>query len=154
MDQEGEIAIELVQQADFRFAVHFAGPDIPDLITDEGAPIGAGAGPSPTQLLGTAVGNCLAASLLFALRKFQNEPAGLRAAVRVRIARNEAGRLRVGGIGVDLHIGMAGTQIRMRERILGQFETFCTVTQSVRAAIGVQLRVLDQDGVVLLEKAS
>ena len=151
MEHEEESPIELVQQADYRFAVHFPDAAVPVLVTDEGAPVGAGAGPSPSQLLGTAVANCLAASLLFALRKFKNEPAGLRATARVRNTRNATGRLRIGAIAVDLHVGMAGARIQMRERILAQFEEFCTVTQSVRAAIPVLVRVLDQDGAVLLD---
>jgi uncharacterized OsmC-like protein len=149
MDSEGEFSIELVLQVDYRFAVHFANPVIPVLITDESAPVGAEAGPSPSELLGTAVANCLAASLLFALRKFKNQPDGLRAAVRVRMVRNEQKRLRVGRIGVDLHIGIDGTTVQMLERILAQFEDFCIVTQSVRAAIPVDVRVMDQFGRIL-----
>ena len=34
-------------------------------------PLGQGSGPSPMQLLAASVGNCLSASLLFALRKFK-----------------------------------------------------------------------------------
>jgi organic hydroperoxide reductase OsmC/OhrA len=149
MDTEGEFPIELVQQADYRFAVHFANPAIPILVTDEGPPVGGEAGPSPSQLLGTAVANCLAASLLFALRKYKNEPSQLRAAARVRIARNEQKRLRIGGIAVDLHLGMHGADIKMLERILAQFEDFCVVTQSVRVAIPVDVRVFDLVGAVL-----
>lgn len=153
MNREGEFPIELVRQGDYRFLVHFDHPSIPDLLTDEGAPVGGEAGPSPSQLLGTAVANCLAASLLFALRKFGNEPPALRAAARVRTGRNPAGRLRITAIAVDLHLGLAGADIRMLERILAQFEDFCLVTQSVRAAIPVEVRVLDAGGAVLHEAA-
>lgn len=149
MDTDGEFAIELVQLADYRFAVHFSDPAVPELVTDEGAPLGGSAGPSPSQLLGTAVANCLAASLLFAMRKFGNEPGPLRAAVTVSMERNPRGRLRIGGIGVDLHIGIDGGAIRMADRILAQFEDFCVVTQSVRSAIVVAVRVLDRGGTVL-----
>jgi hypothetical protein len=37
----------------------------------------------------------------------------------------------------------------MAERILEQFEDFCVVTQSVRAAIPVTVQVLDRDSIVL-----
>jgi hypothetical protein len=37
----------------------------------------------------------------------------------------------------------------MLDRILGQFEEFCVVTQSVRTAITVEVRVLDMAGTVL-----
>jgi organic hydroperoxide reductase OsmC/OhrA len=149
MDKDGELKLELVQQADYRFAVHFPSPSIAPLVTDEEVPVGAGAGPSPTQLLGAAVANCLAASLLFALRKFHNDPRSLRAEVAVRLARNEQRRLRVGGIGVDLHLGLARAEVKMLERILEQFEDFCVVTQSVRAAVPVQVRVIDEAGQIL-----
>jgi organic hydroperoxide reductase OsmC/OhrA len=149
MNAEGEFQIELRNQADFRFEVHFDNPAIPVLITDEGAPIGADAGPSPAQLLGTAVANCLAASLLFAMRKYKNEPGLLRAVATVRLVRNENRRLRIGAIGVDLHLAVPAAAILMLDRVLAQFEDFCVVTQSVRAAIPVTVRVIDSAQTVL-----
>ena len=69
---EPAIALESRQQADYRFEVDFKTPGQPLLLTDEPAPLGGGAGPNPARLLGAAVANCLAASLLFSLRKFRN----------------------------------------------------------------------------------
>lgn len=149
MDAEGQFHVELTLQSGYRFEVHFDSPTIPDLITDEGAPVGTDAGPSPTRLLGTAVANCLAASLLFALRKFHNEPGSMRVLAALQLGRNEQRRLRVIGIAVDLHLGVRAEQIGMLDRILGQFEDFCIVTQSVRSAIPVQVRVIDAAGAVL-----
>lgn len=151
MDSRAPIRIELVQQADYRFAVHFEPAGIAPLITDEGAPVGASAGPSPVQLLGTAVANCLAASLVFAMRKYKNEPDPVRVLVRVAQGRNAQGRLRVTHIAVDLHLGVAADQVRMLDRILAQFEEFCVVTQSVRAAIPVDVCVFDRNHAVLLQ---
>jgi organic hydroperoxide reductase OsmC/OhrA len=149
MDAEGEFRIELAHQGDYRFAAHFDLPSIPPLITDEGAPIGADAGPSPTRLLAVAVANCLAASLLFALRKFRNDPGTIHVVASVRLGRNADKRLRIAGIGVELRLGVAAAQLQMAERVLAQFEEFCVVTQSVRAAIPVDVRVIDSAGVVL-----
>ncbi len=149
MDIEGSLRIELVQQADYRFAAHFPDPAMAAVITDEGAPLGGGAGPSPTMLLGTAVANCLVASLLFALRKYKNDPGPLRAVATVNLTRNAQKRLRIGAVAVDLHLGVAAAQVQMLDRILAQFEDFCVVTQSVRAAIPVAVRVLDRDQAVL-----
>jgi len=146
---DSEFQVELFLQADYRFEVHFAKPGIPVLITDEEAPIGADAGPSPTQLLGVAVANCLAASLAFALRKFKNDPGALRARATVRLGRNEQKRLRIAHIAVDLHLPILAAQVLMLDRILSQFEDFCTVTQSVRAAILIDVRVIDRAGAVL-----
>lgn len=138
--------IELRQQADYRFEVHFDNPAVPLLVTDEHAPLGGDAGPSPDRLLAASVANCLAASLLFAMRKFKNEPGRLRVLARLRPTRNEARRLRIGSIEVELHLGVPAAGLVQLERILGQFEEFCTVTQSLRSAIPVQVRVFDGDG--------
>jgi uncharacterized OsmC-like protein len=149
MSESNSTVIQLRQQQDYRFEVRFDKDSIPVLVTDEGAPIGADAGPSPTQLLGTAVANCLAASLLFALRKFKNEPGPLEVTAHLHHARNPQGRLRVGSIDVELRIPMQAAQINMLDRILTIFEDYCVVTQSVRAAIPVGVRVLDATATVL-----
>jgi uncharacterized OsmC-like protein len=146
---ESDFAIELVQLADYRFETRFDDPAVPVLVTDEGPPLGGDAGPSPSRLLVASVANCLAASLLFALRKFRNEPASLRAVARASFVRNASNRLRVGRIAVDLEVGLLASEVKMLERIVGQFEEFCTVTQSIRAAIPVDVRVLDKAGAVL-----
>ena len=100
-------------------------------------------------MLTTAVANCLSASLLFAMRKFKNQPEPLRAVATTTMGRNEDNRMRIQHIAVDLHLGVAASQITMLERILAQFEDFCVVTQSVRAAIPVDIRVIDATGAVL-----
>lgn len=147
--EASEIRIELVQQADFRFEARFDDPGIPVLLTDEAAPLGGNAGPNPVRLLGVAVGNCLAASLLFAMRKFNNDPGPLRAVATVHMVRNPQNRMRVGRIAVDLHLGTSASALKLLDRVLGQFEEFCTVTQSVRQAFPVNVRVLDSSGDLL-----
>jgi organic hydroperoxide reductase OsmC/OhrA len=146
---EGTFTIELVQQADYRFEARFDDPALPPLVTDEPPPLGAGAGPNPARLLGTAVANCLAASLLFSLRKFRNQVEPLSAAATVSMVRNAQNRLRIGRIAVDLHLAGTAADVKSLDRVLAQFEDFCVVTQSVRAGITVDVRVLDRDGHVL-----
>ena len=146
---EGGFRIELIQQSNYRFEVRFDDPQIPTLFTDETAPLGGNTGPSPVRLLAAAVANCLAASLLFAMRKFKNDPAALRAVATVQMVRNPEKRLRVGRIAVDLHLGTDASAITLLDRILGQFEEFCVVTQSVRLAFPVDVRVLDNRETVL-----
>lgn len=141
--------LELTQIENYRFEVRFDHPAVPVLTTDEAAPLGGDAGPNPSRLLVTAVANCLSASLLFAMRKFKNEPGPITTSATATLGRNERNRLRILGIAVDLHLGVAGESIAMLDRILAQFEDFCVVTQSVRAAIPVTVRVLDRAGSVL-----
>lgn len=146
---DSDFPIQLEQEADYRFAVRFGDGAVPVLHTDEPPPLGGGSGPGPDDLLGAAVANCLAASLLFAMRKFRNDPAPIRARAAVRKGRNDRGRLRVVEIRVELQIGLAAVEVQSRERILAQFEEYCVVTQSVRGGIPVAVRVVDRDGVVL-----
>ena len=143
---EPSFRIELRQQQDYRFTVKFDRPELPPLVTDEPPPLGGDAGPNPARLLGVAVANCLAASLLFSLRKFGNEPGPLRAVAEVPLARNAQGRLRIPRIEVVLHLGVPWSALKNAPRALAQFEDFCIVTQSVRGGIEVAVRVLDRDG--------
>ena len=134
----------------YRFEVRFDNPAVPVLLTDETAPLGTDAGPNPSRMLTVAVANCLSASLLFALRKFKNEPGAMRTQATTTLARNEQNRLRVTHIAVDIYLGRPGTEINQLDRILAQFEDFCVVTQSVRAAIPVDVRVFDNQGNALV----
>ncbi|HMN75058.1 MAG TPA: OsmC family protein [Burkholderiaceae bacterium] len=146
---EGTTTVELVQLADYRFEASFGVPGMPALVTDEPPPLGGNTGPSPDHLLAAAVANCLASSLLFALRKFKNQPEPIRAVAVVEKARNADKRMRISRIAVDLHFGAASAGMQMLERALAQFEDFCVVTQSVRAGIAVDVRVFDADGTLL-----
>lgn len=143
---ENRFTVTLAQQQDYCFEARFDNPAVPALVTDEPPPLGGDAGPNPARLLGVAVANCLAASLLFSLRKFRNRAEPLRALATVEVVRNSQRRLRIGRIGVDLHLGAAAAEINSLDRVLGQFEEFCIVTQSVRAGIPVDVRVIDRDG--------
>ena len=142
------ISVTLTQQQDYRFEICFD-DQMPVLTGDEAAPLGAGLGPSPVQLLCASVGNCLSDSLLFALRKFKQAPEPLRCEVQAEVGRNADGRMRVLNMVATLHLGVPAAQLEQLERVLGQFESFCTVTQSVGQGIPIQVRVLDADGLVL-----
>ena len=65
----------------------------------------------------------------------------MRASGTVFMVRNADNRLRVGRIAVDLKLGTSAAAIVQLDRILGQFEEFCVVTQSVRQAIAVAVEV-------------
>lgn len=145
MSEESEHLVTLRQRQDYQFDVEFD-DTAAALLADEPPPLGQGAGPSPVQLLLAAVGDCMSASLLFALRKFKNEPGGITTEARGRVGRNAAGRLRVLHIEVRLRLGRPAAQLQHMERILGHFEAFCTVGESVRAGIPTEIQVFDADG--------
>lgn len=140
--------VRLTQVHDYQFDVQF-GAGIAPLRTDEPAPIGAGQGPSPVQQLAAAVGNCLGASLLFALRKYKQQPEPIAVAVSATVGRNAEGRQRVLGLDAVLTLGQPAAALEHLDRALAQFEEFCTVTQSVRAAIPVTVQVVDAQGLTL-----
>ncbi|MBA2077401.1 MAG: peroxiredoxin [Rhodanobacter sp. 68-29] len=149
MSDEQTLELSLERVGDYEFRVRFDGTAVPDLATDESAPLGHDAGPNPSRLLAAAVANCLCASLLFALRKFKNEPQGLSAKALATMQRNEHGRWRIVHIGVDLQLADAAAALEHVERAMAQFEDFCIVTESVRQGIRVAVSVHDADGVLL-----
>ncbi len=141
--------LRLTQQQNFQFLVEFLDTDIPPITTDEPPPLGENAGPNPSRMLAAAVANCLAASLMFALKKFKNEPDPVTVEVDVQMTRNEAKRLRVGAVSVAIQLGKSRAQFEHLDRVLEQFEDFCVVTQSVRDGFEVNVAVRDSEGVVL-----
>ncbi len=150
MSEPAPIRIRLEQDADFAFKVSFPGTDLAALLTDEPGPLGDDRGPNPPRLLLAAIGNCLLASLLFALRKHHNQAQGMVAEVSASLMRNAEGRWRIPRASVELHLPGQNSDYRNLDRILAQFEEFCVVTQSVRQGIEVEVSVLDGDGRVLL----
>lgn len=144
MDAVGTVTLSL--QSDFRFEVDFGLAEVPRLSTDAMPPLGRGSGPDSEMLLMAAVGNCLSASLAFSLRKFKNDDVPIRTTVDATLARDERGRLRVRSLAVDIHLGVPANTLRLVDRAVAQYEDFCAVTQSVRVAIPVTVRVLDSSG--------
>jgi uncharacterized OsmC-like protein len=148
---ESLVHVQLLQKQDYQFDIQF-GAGIPAVMGDEPAPLGAGLGPSPVQLLAAAVGSCLSDSLLFALRKFKQAPEPLRCEVRAEVGRNAEGRMRVLGINATLTLGVPAADLQHLDRVLDQFEAYCTVTQSVGQGIPIGIEVLDNQGTVLKRK--
>ena len=134
-------ALSMEKRERFLFDVTFDGPGWPVLRLDEPQPLGDGTAPNASRLLGAAVGNCLAASLLFCLQKARVPVAGLRAEVRGELARNDRGRLRIASVDVVLRPALGGGDASRVSRCLELFEDFCVVTQSVREGIAVQVSV-------------
>ena len=142
------VSVQLQQLQDYRFEVDF-GPAMPRLTADEPVPLGSGLGPSPVQLLCAAVGNCLSDSLLFALRKFKQQPEPITCQVSAEVGRNAEGRLRVLAMTARLTLGVPAASLTPLQRVLDTFESYCTVTQSVSTCIPVEVQVFDALGAQL-----
>jgi len=149
MGTTDEIRLTLELEDGYCFRIRFDDTALPDLMTDEPAPLGADAGPNPSRLLLAAIGNCLSASLLFALRKFRNQPGPLTATVHARLERNDSGRWRLPRATVRMQLAEPAATHASLDRVLAQFEQFCVVTQSVRDGIDVAVEIVDADGRVL-----
>lgn len=143
-----QFTFTLEQQEDYAFLVRFDN-DLPALLTDEPAPLGKNAGPNPSRLIAAGVANCLGASLLFALRKFKNNPGKVTATVTTQMGRNEQKRLRIGRMDVEVRFAAAAAEMTQLERILETFEEYCVVTQSVQTGFPVGVTVYDGTGAKL-----
>lgn len=139
--------VTLKRQQGVQFVIGF-GEDR-HLISDAKPPIGRGQGADSEQLLAAAVTNCLCASLAFSLAKYKNPEVGMHATSTLQALPNADGRLRVSGIEIEIRLAAAKAALRWLDRVLAQYESFCTVTQSVRRAINVTVRIVDSDGEVL-----
>lgn len=147
MTEASSFTIHLEQEQGFDFRVKFDWPENPDLLLDEPEPLGGRHGPNAARLVAAAVGNCLSASLVFCLRtKFKQAPGPLRASVTGRLARNEHGRIRIGGLSVRIELAEEAGALEHLERCLAQFEDFCVVTESIRHGIPVSVEVVDAAG--------
>ena len=141
MSDAHTFSLSLSRVERFQFDVTFDNPAWPSLRLDEPAPLGDDTAPNASRVLGAAIGNCLAASLLFCLQKSRVPVKGLRASVVGEIVRNEKGRMRIASVKVVLHPTLDGVPPERMARCLDLFEDFCVVTQSVREGIDVQVSV-------------
>lgn len=141
MSEHPTFALTLDQRQDFQFDVTFDNESWPVLSLDEPTPLGDDTGPNASRILGAAIGNCLAASLLFCLQKSRVPVKGMKAEVRGEIRRNEKGRLRIGSVKVVLRPTLDDVPPERMSRCLDLFEDFCVVTQSVREGLDVDVSV-------------
>jgi organic hydroperoxide reductase OsmC/OhrA len=149
MSETEEVRLTLTQESDYAFRIAFDETTLADLHTDEPPPLGADSGPNPSRLLVAAVANCLSSSLLFAMRKFKNSPAGIVTRATAKLDRNDKNRLRIAQIDVSIELPDAASDYAQIEHLLEQFENFCVVAESVRAGVPVNVRVTDSAGQTL-----
>ncbi len=140
-DVAGEYTISLEQIKDFEFLVKFDKEHHPDLELDEPPPLGGDKGPNAGRLLAAAVGNCLSASMLFCSRKAKVNVEGIETKVTVQVVRTENRRQRIGKLSVEITPRIAAAQHDEASRCMDIFEDFCTITQSVRQGIPVEVTI-------------
>lgn len=137
-------SVRLVQQSDYQFAIYYNEERDP-IYGDEPPPLGKSQGATPSQFLLAGVANCLSDSLLFALRKFKQNPEPIETRASCEIGRNAENRLRILAMDVELRIGVSGASLENLERVLAQFQDFCTVSASVGMGIPINVTVIDSE---------
>ena len=128
--------------AGYKFKVEFDVEGMSSLVVDELTPIGENAGSNPTRLLSVAVGQCLSSSLLYCLQKARVKVKNLEATIKSNTERNEEGRLRILSLDAQIHLDVDEEDKTRVSRCLEIFEDYCTVTQSVRRSINVNVNVV------------
>jgi len=141
MSEEKVFRVDLNREEGFEFMVNFNLDGVEPIIMDEPAPVGGGAGPNASKILAAAMGNCLAASLLFCLQKSRVDVGALDASVNGVIARNPEGRWRVKEIAVELSPEVSEEDQKKLDRCAEIFENFCIISQSVSQGIPIRVQV-------------
>lgn len=140
-DVVNRFAIRVEQIEGFDFVVKFDKAQFAEVRLDEPPPLGHDHAPNAARILAAAIGNCLAASLVFCAKKQGAGAPGVSADVAVEIVRNEARRLRIGKVDVTLHTTLPADHPALAS-CMSTFEDFCIVTQSVRRGIDVNVQVV------------
>jgi len=106
-------------------------------------------GPNPSRLLGLAILGCLSASFIFCLKKRKFKVDDFSAEAEVIISRNEKGFLRVKNIDINIKPNITDPDALKRAKQclktakdgVSFFEQYCTVTQSIRSGIDVNVTI-------------
>jgi uncharacterized OsmC-like protein len=132
--------VELEHRGRYSFTARFVSEE-GSLEMDEPAPLGPGGGPEGVSLLAGAAGYCMSASLVFCMRKVRVEPRDMRVRSVAHLRRVERRLRRVSGLEIDIHVDVDDGARSAFERCLRHFAEFCIVTESIRGAFPITIRV-------------
>ena len=138
---ENGLVTKLKLIENYKFNAEFDIDYLPDIILDETKPDGEGAGPNPTRLLSAAVGHCMSSSLIFCLKKARVRINDLQTKVITNLYRNDQKLLRIKSIEIEIQLEVEEEDKHRVPRCLKLFEDYCTVTQSIRNGIEVNVNV-------------
>jgi uncharacterized OsmC-like protein len=132
--------VELDHKERYSFTARFVSEE-GRLNMDEPAPLGPGGGPEGVSLLAGAAGYCLAASLVFCLRKVRVPFDDLDVRAVAHLKRVEKRLRRVESMEVDIHLQVEQEHEKAMERCLRHFHEFCIVTESIKGGFPITVRV-------------
>jgi uncharacterized OsmC-like protein len=108
--------------------------------SDEPDPVGEASAPATPALLGAAVGHCLSASLLEALKHAHVDVRSCETEVDSVVSPNPEGLPRIDHVDVVIR-PVLGAPSPRTARCEDVFEKHCTVTSSVREGVDIRVRV-------------
>jgi uncharacterized OsmC-like protein len=138
---EENIETKLLRIDGYKFDVNFDVDYLPNLVADEPKPIGEGSGPNAPRLLAAAVGQCMSSSLIYCLKKARIPIINLETTVKTNLFKNEKGQTRIRSIDVQIDLEVNEKDQTRIQRCLTIFEDYCTVTQSIRKGIQVNVKL-------------
>ena len=141
MSDERGFQVEINRMEGFRFNVDFGIEGLPEFYMDEPEPLGENKGPNASKVLGAALANCLAASLMFCMQKSRVDVVGMKSKAHGVLKRNENGRWRIHEVTVDLYPEVPEEKLKQLERCKDIFEDFCIVSRSFEEGIPIKVEV-------------
>jgi len=140
---ERRFAVRITHQKNYQFSSQASEGDRlhgKPYLSDEPDPVGDAAGPSTPALLGSALGHCLSAALLEALRHSHIDVVGCETEAVAVVKPNAEGNPRIDRVEVTIRPRVMERNPRMK-RCEDVFENYCTVTSSVKKGVDVQVKV-------------
>jgi organic hydroperoxide reductase OsmC/OhrA len=147
MDMRGQperrFAVHLEHQGRYRFTSQASEDGVlhgAPYASDEPDPVGDNAGPSTPALLGSALGHCLSAALLEALKHAHIDVSDCETDAVAVVIPNEKGLPRIDHVEVTIRPRIPASS-RKADHCADIFQNYCTVTQSVKRGVDVRVQV-------------
>jgi organic hydroperoxide reductase OsmC/OhrA len=147
MDMRGQperrFAVHLEHQERYRFISQASEDGVlhgERYASDEPDPVGDNSGPSTPALLGSALGHCLSAALLEALRHAHVDVSDCETDAVAVVIPNEKGLPRIDHVDVTIRPRIP-QRSHKADHCADIFQNYCTVTQSVKRGVDVRVQV-------------
>lgn len=144
---ESSFSLKVRLYSDYAQVTDFRLPGVALLALDEPPPLGRAWGPSPLQLLGSAIGSSLGSALLQGLRNASVDVTDLSTEVTGTLGRGPDGRLRLARISVVLTPDVPAAQLPRVRACAALLEDDCVLTASLKDGIDIVVRVRDGSAV-------
>ena len=140
---ERRFTVNLKHESGYRFVSQAGEDGVPrgkPYVSDEPDPVGEASGPATPALLGSAIGHCLSAGLLEALRNAGVDVSGFETDVTAVVKPNEDGFPRIDHVDVLLRPSVRKTA-GGADRCAGIFENHCTISSSLKKGLDIRVQV-------------